>query len=120
MALSFVPVRELDVFAVKGKCHCCDTHYHEEDRGWHIIFCRAAGWHEYREIHRYGAGVDNQEKPPQLGENLQHILDQGMMAEASLYEEIERNINKRYKKRADPNKEARSRMFDILLHYDYL
>ena len=99
MALLLVPVRELDVFAVKGKCHCCDTNYHEEDRGWHIIFCRTAGWHEYHEIHRIGAGVDNQEKPPQYSENFQHTLDEGMMAVTSLYVEIKRDINERYKKK---------------------
>ena len=92
-------VRELDVLAVKWKCHRCDTHDHQEERGRYIIFRPAAGWHEYREIKRCCAGVDNYEKPSQHGEELQYILDQGIVAEVPLYEEIERNVDKRYKKK---------------------
>jgi hypothetical protein len=100
VALLLVSVRERDVFAIQRKGHCCDTHNYEEDRGWYIIFCRTSGWHEYRQFHRSGAGRNDQEKSPQYGENLQYILDQGMMAEASLYVEIKKNINKRNKKKS--------------------
>lgn len=69
-----------------------------------MIFHPGTAWHEHREVRGCGHGVDDREKPRQHGECLQRALNRGLIAEFSLNEEIDREIQKRDEKEARPKK----------------
>lgn len=103
-----VSIRELDVLAVKWKCHHYGAHDHHEERCRDMVFRPATGWHEHREIRLCCACVDNYEKPSQHGEYLKYILYHGIVGEVSLNDEIEKNINKWGKKKTRSKKRGKA------------